>query len=291
MQGRTRRVQVGFQHFSSPATAPAEEGGFNGSKSQKHDFANLGFHYTVSEETNETAGPVHFNELVQLYAEKKVNSSTLIWYADLGETWSELAEVKGLEQALQSGDVGVVAAAASVDKESPPEGLDRYKGWADATTAGPRFWFQQLRETFSSDKREESTPTMELTEEELHKKQWHYAPDHTESKDYFGPVSLRELQILYMRGDINRLATLWKEDLDTWYKLVDIEEVRGPVMAYDNEFGCEWKEFQDPDGKPYYNTLQGKESEWAEPEELREWRIANNIPTAEMKAAEVMNIP
>ena len=248
-----------------------------------NDFRQFVFHYSVSHDGDETEGPVTFQELSNLYANGTIDNDTLVWHADMGSTWSSVAEVKGLKYALEHGDEGAAAVVAS-QKPGESKGLDDYKDWADATTSGPRFWLNEAKQAFRRGKEEEKEENrVEITDEQLDAEIWYYAPT---GKEQLGPVSIRKLQQLYMFGDIDRRVSLWKEGMDVWYQLVDLEEVRIPVMRYDAEFGCKWKEFKDLDGKPYYNSLEGKESEWQEPEVLRQWRVANGVPTAAERAAE-----
>ena len=245
----------------------------------------------MSGDGDETKGPVSFAELVELYNDGTVAQDTLVWHVGMGETWSSVKEVKGLRFALEQG-VTTATDAAPDNKKSG--GLDDYKDWAEATTSGPKFWMNEVRQMVANrggkddadeeeKKRKAAAEALQLSDEELDLETWYYVAKVGDSQ--VGPVSLRTLRELYTYGEIDRRASIWREGFDAWYQLVDVEEVRLPVMAYDNLHGCKWKEFKDLDGRPYYNSLEGKDSEWEEPEELREWRIAHNVPTAAEKAA------
>lgn len=287
------------------AAAPcASAASFSSSSSENSGgdggFESLAFHYSVSGDGDETKGPVSFAELVELYNEGTVAQDTLVWHVGMGETWSSVKEVKGLRFALEQGATPPLDAGTALDnKKTTNGGLDDYKGWAEATTSGPKFWLNEVREMVSNrgwkndadddeeaekkKKRKAAADAVQLTGEELDSETWYYVAKVGDSQ--VGPVSLRTLRELYMYGELDRRASIWREGFDAWYQLVDVEEVRLPIMAYDDLHGCKWKEFKDLDGRPYYNSLEGKDSEWEEPEELRAWRVEHGVPTAAEKAA------
>ncbi len=193
------------------------------SGSSSSDFSRLAFHYTVAAEGDETAGPVDFEELLRLFAEGRVNASTLVWYDGMGDTWSAVSEVKGLRRALEHGDAA--AAASALRKEpSSDQGLDQFKNWADATTSGPKFWLNEVRQMLTrkkDDENKEAKPEVQLTDEQLGAEIWHYAP--TGKQSQHGPVSLREMQRLYTLGEIDRRCSVWREGFETWCVCAPLE--------------------------------------------------------------------
>ncbi len=61
--------------------------------------------------------------------------------------------------------------------------------------------------------------------------EWFYVNPNESAEDLKGPVSIRDLDVLWRTSELYSTSLLWKEGMDKWLMVNDIPELKEQLMG------------------------------------------------------------